>query len=255
MSELRLHAIFFLVAALGLAAGLCAPLFGAASLANPLFSAAALPVILLLAWSMLHDFLAGRLGVDDIALVSMAAGVALGEPLAATVVAIMYTGGNFVDITVDEVHPGDLLLVRAGELLPVDGALSDPLARIDESAVTGEPIAVQRASGETLRSGTVNAGEAFRYHATAAAADSTYAGIVRMVEAARTAKAPFVRLADRFALLLLPVTLIVVGLAWFSPVIRCALWRCSLWPRPVRSFWPPLSPSSAVFRVLPVPGC
>ena len=247
MSEFRLHALFFVVAALGLAAGLLVPLAGADWLANPLFSAAALPVILLLAWSMLRDFLAGRMGVDAIALVAMAAGVALGEPLAATVVAIMYTGGNiledlargraaraltalrdrtpriahraesgnFVDISVEEVRPGDLLLVRAGELLPVDGALADPLAEIDESAVTGEPIAVQRAAGESLRSGTVNAGEAFRYHATAAAADSTYAGIVRMVEAARTAKAPFMRLADRFALLLLPVTLIIAGLAWF----------------------------------------
>jgi len=105
-------------------------------------------------------------------------------------------------------------MVRAGELLPVDGRLLDPEATIDESAVTGEPLPVVRPRGDFLRSGTVNAGEAFRYRAEAPASGSTYAGIVRMVEAAQTAKAPFMRVADRFALFLLPVTLIVAGLAW-----------------------------------------
>jgi heavy metal translocating P-type ATPase len=74
---------------------------------------------------------------------------------------------------------------------------------------------VARRQGDLLRSGTVNAGEAFRFRASAVARQSTYAGIVRMVEAAQTAKAPFIRLADRFALVLLPATLLVAGLAWW----------------------------------------
>ena len=65
-----------------------------------------------------------------------------------------------------------------------------------------------------MRSGTINAGETFELRATATAGESTYAGIVRMVTAAQTAKAPFIRLADRYALLLLPVTLVVAGGAW-----------------------------------------
>ena len=82
--------------------------------------------------------------------------------------------------------------------------------------MTGEPLPVTRRAGETLRSGTVNAGEAFRFRASAIADQSTYAGIVRMVEAAQTAKAPFIRMADRFALFLLPTTLALAGAAWWA---------------------------------------
>jgi len=84
----------------------------------------------------------------------------------------------------------------------------------DESAVTGEPLPETKTRGAALRSGTVNAGETFEMRASATAGESTYAGIVRLVTAAQTAKAPFIRLADRYALLLLPVTLVVGGAAW-----------------------------------------
>jgi len=105
--------------------------------------------------------------------------------------------------------------VRAGELLPVDGILTDTSALLDESTVSGEPLPERRSAGDTLRSGTVNAGEAFVMRASAVADRSTYAAIVRMVAAAQTAKAPFIRIADRFALLLLPFTLLVAGIAWY----------------------------------------
>src|SRR6516225_3077006 len=86
---------------------------------------------------------------------------------------------------------------------------------LDEAALTGEPIPVNRRGGELARSGSVNAGETFELRATTTAKESTYAGIVRMVSAAQTAKAPFVRMADRYALLLLPVTLVTAGGAWW----------------------------------------
>lgn len=247
MNERSVHTLFFLLAIAGLIAGLSAPALGWSAAAPWLWSLAAIPVIVVLAVSMVRDILIGRLGVDAIALVSMTAAVVMGEPLAGTVVAIMYTGGNIledfargraerdlralrdrsprvahrredgrlIDIPVEAVRPGDELFVRGGELLPVDGRLLDGAASIDESAVTGEPLPVTRSRDEKLRSGTVNAGEAFRFQASASAGESTYAGIVRMVEAAQTAKAPFMRLADRFALILLPVTLVVAGLAWW----------------------------------------
>src|SRR5450759_4913895 len=85
---------------------------------------------------------------------------------------------------------------------------------LDECAVTGEPIPVTRFTGEAARSGAINAGETFEMRASATAGESTYAGIIKMVTAAQTAKAPFIRMADRFALLLLPVTLLVAGAAW-----------------------------------------
>jgi P-type E1-E2 ATPase len=195
---------------------------------------------------MIRDFLAGRLGVDAIAFVSMSAALALNENLAGVVVAVMYAGGNVLedfaiaraerdlkslidrapriahrrqdstiaDIPIEQVAVGDVILVRAGEVIPVDGTILSPGAMIDEAALTGEPIPVTRREGEPARSGTVNAGETFEIRARATAGESTYAGIVRMVNAAQTAKAPFIRLADRYALLLFPVSLGVAGGAW-----------------------------------------
>ena len=85
---------------------------------------------------------------------------------------------------------------------------------IDEAALTGEPIPVAHQAGELVRSGSLNAGDTFEIRASAPASESTYAGIVRMVSAAQTAKSPFIRLADRYALLLLPITLLLAGGAW-----------------------------------------
>ena len=248
MTETTVHRALLVLAILGLLAGFAAHLLVWPIEPGRIWSLATAPVIAALAISILHDLWIGRIGVDAIALVSMSAALALGEPLAGVVVAIMYSGGNvledfargraernlkaltdrtprtahrkggegLVDIAVAEVVVGDELLVRAGEVLPVDGVLLDASASIDESAVTGEPLPVTRRAGETLRSGTVNAGEVFRFRASALADQSTYAGIVRMVEAAHTAKAPFIRMADRFALFLLPATLGVAGAAWWA---------------------------------------
>ncbi|MGE0053982.1 MAG: heavy metal translocating P-type ATPase [Hyphomicrobium sp.] len=195
---------------------------------------------------MVRDLLAGRMGVDAVAFVSMTAALVLGENLAAVVVAVMYAGGNLLedfavaraerdlkslvdraprlahrvvdgtveDVGIEAVAPGEILLVRAGEVIGVDGVVVDEGAVIDESALTGEPIPVTRARGEAVRSGTINVGETFQMRATATASESTYAGIVRLVTAAQTAKAPFIRIADKYALLLLPATLLLAGAAW-----------------------------------------
>jgi len=210
------------------------------------WTAGTVPVIAGLGLSIGRDFSQGRIGVDAVAFVAMTAAVLLGEALAGVVVAVMYAGGNLLedyavaraeydlkslvdraprvahrmsgaqiaDVPVDSVVAGDRLLVRAGEVIPVDGILSSPAATIDESALTGEPLPVSRAKGEPVHSGTINAGETFELSATATAGESTYAAIVKMVTAAQTAKAPFIRLADRYALLLLPVTLILAAAAW-----------------------------------------
>ena len=123
-------------------------------------------------------------------------------------------GQEIGDISVDVVAIGNTLVVRSGEVIPVDGFVADLNAVIDESALTGEPMPVMRDRGEPLRSGTINAGQTFEMTATATAGDSTYAGIVRMVTAAQTAKAPFIRLADRYALILLPVAVGLAVVAW-----------------------------------------
>ncbi len=104
-------------------------------------------------------------------------------------------------------------MVASGELVPVDGTLTRE-AVLDESALTGEALPVERGSGDPVRSGVVNAGRPFDLRATTRAADSTYAGIVRLVSEAESSPAPFVRLADRYALWFLALTLTVAGGAW-----------------------------------------
>jgi len=235
------------VALLGLVCGSAAWAVGRGEWANWCWAAGTVPVVVGLLISMVRDLLAGRLGVDAVAFVSMCGALALGQNLAGIVVAIMYAGGNILedfavaraerdlrslidrapkiahrrrassieDVPIGEVAIGDDILVRAGEVIPVDGVITSEAAVIDEAAVTGEPIPVSRQAGELARSGSVNAGETFGMRASAPASESTYAGIVRMVSAAQTAKAPFVRLADRYALLLLPLTLVTAAGAWF----------------------------------------
>src|ERR1700694_6359594 len=105
-------------------------------------------------------------------------------------------------------------MVRAGEIVPVAGIVTSTAATIDESELTGEPIPVVKVRGSAILSGSLNAGESFELTVSAAAGESTYAGIVRLVTAAQTVKAPFVRLADRYALLFLTVTLALALVAW-----------------------------------------
>ena len=234
------------IAVAGLAAGIAARTADRSDLADLCWTLATAPVVVGLAISIARDFLAGRLGVDAIALVSMSAALALGQPLAGAVVALMYSGGNVLEeiavaraehdlrslvdrapreahrrigdrieeIPISDVAVGDQLLVRAGEIVPVDGVVTSSEATIDESALTGEPIPVVKACAAAVLSGSLNAGETFELTVSAAAGESTYAGIVRLVTSAQTAKAPFVRLADRYALIFLPVTLVLAFLAW-----------------------------------------
>jgi heavy metal translocating P-type ATPase len=234
------------IAVLGLALGTLAYTSDQGRLAHWIWAAATVPVVVALAVSIARDLLLGRMGVDAIAFLSMTAALALGQSLAGIVVAIMYAGGTVLedfaiaraernlkslvdrapriahrrvdqiveDVPIEEVRIGDAIVIRAGEVIPVDGLVASPIAVIDESALTGEPIPVTRQDGETTRSGALNAGETFAIKATATAGESTYAGIVRLVTAAQTAKAPFIRLADRYALLLLGVTVVVAGGAW-----------------------------------------
>ena len=235
------------IAVAGLALGFLAQAAGYGTWSRWIWTAGTAPVVMGLAASMASDFAAGRVGVDAVAFVSMSAALILGQPLAGIVVAVMYAGGNLLedyavaraerdlkslvdrapriahrrigatleDVPIEQVVPGDVILVHAGEVIPVDGVISSATATLDEAALTGEPIPVPRDKGEQTHSGTINAGDTFELRASMTAGESTYAGIVRMVTAAQTAKAPFIRIADRYALILLPVTLVLAGGAWY----------------------------------------
>lgn len=122
-------------------------------------------------------------------------------------------GDAIVEVGVDEVSRGDRILVGTGEVVPVDGRLASD-GTLDEAALTGEPLPVERLAGEDVRSGVVNAGPPIELVATSVAAESTYAGVVRLVEQAQASSAPFVRAADRIAVVFVPLTLVLAGIAW-----------------------------------------
>jgi heavy metal translocating P-type ATPase len=125
-----------------------------------------------------------------------------------------YEGDRLTSPPLAEVEPGDRLLVKPGEIVPVDGRLESPTAVLDQSSLTGESIPVTIELHDRVLSGAINAGSPFDLVAVADAEGSTFAGIVRLVEQATTERAPFVRMADRYALAFVPFSLVLAGVAW-----------------------------------------
>jgi heavy metal translocating P-type ATPase len=230
----------------GVVGGFVAWVGGARDLADGLWAATTALLLVPLTVSVAQSLLRRDVGVDAIALVSMAGALALGEYLAGAVVALMLAGGNALEERADRraareltslveraprtalvrrdtelvempagvVVAGDHVVVRPGEVVPVDGMVESEEAVVDESALTGEPLPVSVLRGGQVRSGTTCAAAAFELIALRAAAESTYAALVRLVEHAARERAPFVRMADRYAAVFLPVTTAVAGLAW-----------------------------------------
>ncbi len=187
-------------------------------------------------------------GVDVIAVLAIVGALVLGEYLAGAIISVMLTGGAalerfavararselsalveraprvahrregaaLVDVDVADVALGDVLVVKPGEVVPANGIVASPAAVLDESALTGESKPVRRGAGAPIPSGGTNAGGPFELRVTASAGESTYAGIIRLVEAAEKSKAPFLRLADRYALGFVGVTLALSAVAWFA---------------------------------------
>ena len=245
--EDRLKIALLVVAATGLVLGLLVHLAGQSAVARLLWAVATLPVLAALLVQIVRSLLQGELGLDIVAALSMTAALAFGEALAAVIVALMYTGGSFLesfaegrarremhallsrvprtatryldgglkDVSVDDVLPGDLLLIRQGDVVPVDGMVASLHAVLNMSALTGESLPVSVVKDDAVLSGATNAGDAFDLVATHEARDSTYAGIVRLVENAQASKAPMSRLADRWSVGFLVLTLLIAGAAWW----------------------------------------
>ncbi|MFF9174378.1 heavy metal translocating P-type ATPase [Streptomyces sp. NPDC014793] len=242
----RVEPVLLAVTAAALTAGGIAWLAGAAGLADLLWALGTLAAVVPAAAWVLAALRHGRTGVDLIAVLALGGTLAVHEYLAGALIALMLatgrtleaaaqrrashdlrallehaprsarrrTGAEVAAVPTDEIAAGDLLVVGPGEVVPVDGRLEDVAAVLDESVLTGESAQVERARGEPVRSGVVNAGGAFELRATATEQDSTYAGIVRLARQAGAESAPVVRLADRYAAWFLPLSLLVAGLAW-----------------------------------------
>src|SRR5690606_16448673 len=123
-------------------------------------------------------------------------------------------GGATVEIPVEEVAGGDLVQVRPGERIPVDGAIVDGSSYVDESMITGEPIPAEKHGGDPVVGGTVNKTGAFTFRATKVGADTVLAQIIRMVEEAQAAKPPIQQLADRIAGVFVPIVMAVAAITF-----------------------------------------
>ena len=216
-SEVSLRRVLICIPAVGLASGLGLRLAGLESWVDWVWSLSTVPVLLALLAQIIRSLSRGDIGLDILAGLSMTAALAFGQALAAVVVALMYAGGQFLEafakgrarremtallsrvpqsamcyrdgrliqLSTNAIVVGDQLLVRQGDVLPVDGRIMGGVAVLDQSALTGESLPCQRRVGEGALSGSTNVGEAFRLVASNPAAQSTFAGIIRLVETAQ----------------------------------------------------------------------
>ncbi|MCP8999380.1 heavy metal translocating P-type ATPase [Pseudarthrobacter sp. RMG13] len=206
-------------------------------------SAYALLVALFRSGSMVNSLLKGRWGIDLLAVTAIVTTVAVGEYVASLIIVLMLSGGEALeviaqgratrelrallervpqtahrelpgrppeDVPAAEVRPGDILLVKPSEVVPVDGVLLSDSGSFDESTLTGESLPVEHHQGDTLLSGSVNGEMAVHMEAASTAKDSQYSQIVALVQEAASSRPPVVRLADRYAI---PFTLFAFALA------------------------------------------
>lgn len=243
----RLKTLLLVIALAGLVTGLGLHFSGRSDLAQTVWFAGVVPVLAALVIEILRSLARGEVGLDIVAALSMSAALTFGETLAAAVVAVMYSGGTFLEslaegrarremrdllsrvprtatrhrnggleeVALEAVAPGDRLLIRQGDVVPVDGRIASAAAFVDTAALTGESLPVRLNRGAEAMSGSTNAGDAFDIEATREAKDSTYAGIVRLVEEAQASKAPMARLADRWSLGFLAITVAIAFAAWW----------------------------------------
>jgi heavy metal translocating P-type ATPase len=235
------------LAVLGLAAGTAAQfVFGAPAVADRIFLVALAGGGLPLVFQTLRGALRGRLAADIVAALAILTALAFGEYFAGTVVVLMQSGGEALetyamrrasaslgallarapkiahrlsgqqleDVPVEAVSRDDLLMVKPGDLVPVDGVVTAGTSAVDQSALTGEPIPIRALPGTELMSGSINLDGALTLRAVRKSAESQYQQIVLLMERARADKPPLVRIADRFAVWFTPVTLVMCGVAY-----------------------------------------
>ena len=228
--------------------GLALTAAGLPGVASDVITAYALVVVAIECAGMLATLRSGSWGLDVLAVAAILSTIAVGDVWAAVVVMLMISGGQalekyastraageltallerapefahvidpadgtLTDVGATAVGVGDLLMIKPGELVPVDADLRSDEADMDESSLTGESVVVTRVAGDRLLSGSVNGDSAIEAVAVADAADSQYQTILDLVASAAGQKAPFIRLADRFAVPFTIVAFAIAGAAW-----------------------------------------
>lgn len=221
-------------------------LAGAEVAARILLSGFSLIVAGKLGLEMIQTLRKGRYGIDILAIAAIISTVVVGEYWASIIIVLMLSGGEALEdyaghrarrelnallkrapqiahkvegvetitIPLNSVEVGDKLLVKPGEVVPVDAVLLEDTAEFDESSLTGESLPVEHKKGEQLLSGSINGSNAITIKAIKTAKESQYQQIIELVKAAASTEAPFVRLADRYAVPFTAVSFLIAGIAW-----------------------------------------
>ncbi|MDE2311805.1 MAG: heavy metal translocating P-type ATPase [Patescibacteria group bacterium] len=197
-------------------------------------------------WRMTKDLLNAHFGIDIIAVAAIAGAFLLNQFLAGTVILLMLSGGEaleayalqrarreltallsrvptvahkrqggeIIDVAVAQIKVEDTLIIKPGEVVPADGIVLDGASEVDESAITGESVPVEKRAGSLVYSGSVNDSGVLEIRATKPANESTYEKIINLVKQASESRAPMVRLADRYSVWFTAVTFIIALAAW-----------------------------------------
>ena len=201
------------------------------------------PIVFKTIKEMLH----GRFASDIVAMLAISTAIITNEAFPGVIIVIMQSGGKALedyafrkattsldelmtrspkiarrklsdkeieDVDVESIAIGDQLVIRPGDLVPVDGTIVSGDAQIDESSLTGEPLSKIKHIGEEVFSGTINTGNMFEIEAKRISEESQYSKIVKLVKKAREEKAPIQRLADKYAVWFTPITLAMCGFGW-----------------------------------------
>jgi len=237
---------FVLAILFGIAALILTFLVNQSGPAQWLITGYSLLVASFLVWDIIQTLREGRYGVDILALTAIIATLAVGQYWASLVIVVMLTGGTaledfaahrarrelssllerapttahilrnskIVNVEISVVKPGDIVIIKPHEVVPVDGELISDEAELDESSLTGESIPVAKKSGDNIMSGSLNGDTAIQLRATADAKNSQYEQIIQLVRDAESQPAPFVRMTDRYAVPFTIVSYAIAGTAW-----------------------------------------
>jgi heavy metal translocating P-type ATPase len=240
------HYKLFGLALLAIIVGLVLELTHQSTAAHWLLAIVSIIELIPLFTDMWRTLRSGGFGIDILAATAIIASVILGQYWAAIVIVVMLTGGEALEhyaghrarseldallkhaprkahvlrkgktiqVKVSEIHVGDKLIIKAGELVAVDAVVIDGSANFDEASLTGESLPQSKQAGDQLLSGSINLDGSITAKATATSDDSQYQQIIKLVRAASANQAPFVRLADRYSLPFTFIAYAIASLVW-----------------------------------------
>ena len=237
---------FFLTLAIGIVALILAFVAKQEDLARLMVGVYGIFISVFLSIDMVKTLKDGNYGVDVLAITAIIATLAVGQFWASLLIMVMLTGGETLEdfaahrarrelselinrapqtahllyankiseVPISKVKPGDILVVKSHEVVPVDAILLSKNAEFDESSLTGEALPVAKKTGEDIMSGSVNGNSAIEIQASQTAKNSQFEQIIKLVQEAESKPAPFVRLADRYSIPFTIIAYLIAGTAW-----------------------------------------